>query len=70
VAVPAKVRKQTCLPVDIFLRRIINVQKELNGNMLSLHMHSVSHLQNGEMVITSTSRRVGRSSEEGSVQKR
>ncbi len=70
VVVPTMVRNQTCPPVDTSLRRIINVQTELNGNMLSLHMHSVSHLQNGEMVIPSVSTRMGRSLREGSVQKR
>ena len=68
MVVPTKVRNQTCPPVDTFLRRIRNVQTELNGNMLSLHMHSVSLSQSGEMVIQSVSRRMGRSLRDESVQ--
>jgi len=70
VVVPSKVRNQTYLPVDTFLRRIINVQTELNGNMLSLHTHSVSLFQSGEMVIPSVSRRMGRSIRDESVQRK
>ena len=68
VVVPIRVSSRTYLPVDTFLRRIRNVQTELNGNMLSLHMHSVSLSQNGEMVIQSVSRRMGRSLRDESVQ--
>ncbi len=60
MVVPTKVRNQTCPPVVTFLKRIINVQIELNGNMLSLHMHLESHSQNGEMVIQSVSLRRGK----------
>jgi len=70
VVVPSKVRNQTCPPVDTSLRRMINVQTELNGNMLSLQMHPESPFQNGEIVIQSVSRRAERSLREGSVQKR
>jgi len=70
VVVPTRVRNQTYPPVDTFLRRIRNVQTELNGNMLSQHTHSVSLSQSGEMVIPSVSTRRGRSLREGSVQKR
>jgi len=68
VVVPSRERNRNYLPVDTFLRRIRNVQTELNGNMLSLHMHLVSPFQSGEMVIQSVSRRMGRSLRVESVQ--
>jgi hypothetical protein len=65
VAVPSGVRNQTCPHVDIILRRIINVQTELNGNMLFLHMHLESHSLNGRLDTVSLLRRMRRSLKEG-----
>ena len=70
VVVHSKESDQTFPPVGIFLRKIRNVQIELNGNMLFLHMHLANPFQNGEMVIESVSKRMVRSLREESVQRR
>ena len=70
VAAHSRVRNRTFLPVVTFPKRTKKELIELNGNMLFLHMHSVSHSLSGGKVIPNVSVRMVRSLRDESVLKR